>query len=218
MSIIRRYILSIAVLSGLSGLGAVPGAILPTALQAAEATAEAAVAAYISNLLQSMQQIKPLYAADPAAYFAAVEAELSEFVDFSEVARGVMAKYGTGPNGATPEQLERFAGVFRDSLVDFYGSALANYGGVDFEIIPATTPPSDPENATNVRMNIKADDGSRFEVQYTMFLNDNRQWMLKNLYVEGVNLRRQYYSQFDSLMMRNDFDIDKVIDSWQVAR
>ena len=40
-------------------------------------------------------------------------------------------------------------------------------------------------------MNIRADDGTRFEVQYTMFLNADRHWKLKNLYIEGVNLRRQ---------------------------
>jgi hypothetical protein len=36
--------------------------------------------------------------------------------------------------------------------------------------------------------------------------------------VEGVNLRRQYYAQFDSLMTSNDFDIDKVIDGWMVTQ
>jgi phospholipid transport system substrate-binding protein len=188
------------------------------ALQAADAppalTAEAAVETYIENLLMQMDEIKPLYDTDREAYFMKIEEALTAFVDFREVARGVMAEYGTG---ATPEQLQRFADVFRASLVDFYGSALANYGGAEFELVPNATPPSDPENATNVRMNIQADDGSRFEVQYTMFVNADRVWKLKNLYIEGVNLRRQYYSQFDSMMKTNNDDIDKVIDSWSVG-
>lgn len=184
----------------------------------AELTAEQAVEGYIGSLLQEMEGIKPLYQSDRPAYFEAVEAALGEFVDFREVARGVMAKYGTGPNGASEEQLLRFSDVFRESLVDFYGSALANYGGVDFEILPMDVVSDDPENNSNVRMSIKASDGSRFEVQYVMFLNQDRVWKLKNLYVEGVNLRRQYYAQFDSLMMSNDYDIDKVIDGWTVAQ
>lgn len=183
-----------------------------------EVSAETAVDGYIRNLLQSMETIKPLYDTDRTAYFSQVEAVLSEFVDFREVARGVMAKYGTGPNGATPEQLGRFADVFRASLVDFYGSALASYGGVDYEILPMPEAPSDPENSTNVRMSIKSDDGTRIEVQYTMFLNADRVWKLKNLYVEGVNLRRQYYAQFDSMMISNNYDIDKVIADWMVAQ
>lgn len=193
------------------------GGIAAEATSAAGVTAEAAVDTYIGNLLTRMEEIKPLYTADREAYFVAVEEALSEFVDFQEVARGVMAKYGAGPNGASPEQLARFAEVFRASLVDFYGSALATYGGADYSIVPAAAAPEDPENATNVRMNIKADDGTRFEVQYTMFLNADRQWKLKNLYIEGVNLRRQYYSQFDSLMMSHGFDIDQVIANWSVT-
>jgi phospholipid transport system substrate-binding protein len=195
--------------------------LMTAAARAAEApamTAEEAVDAYITKLLADMESIKPLYETDKEAYFKAVEEALSEFVDFREVARGVMAKYGQGPNGATPEQLQRFADVFRASLVDFYGSALANYGGAKFGIVPIDTPPTDPENATNVRMNILADDGSRFEVQYTMFLNPDRVWKLKNLYIEGVNLRRQYFAQFDSMMMSNNYDIDRVIDTWNVSQ
>ena len=191
---------------------------LTAAEAGSEQSAEQAVAGYISTLLQDMEALKPLYQSDRPAYFAGVEAALGNFVDFREVARGVMAKYGTGPNGASEEQLLRFSDVFRESLVDFYGSALANYGGVDFEILPMEVAAEDPENNSNVRMSIKADDGSRFEVQYVMFLNQDRVWKLKNLYVEGVNLRRQYYAQFDSLMMSNDFDIDKVIDGWTVAQ
>ncbi|MGA0805635.1 MAG: MlaC/ttg2D family ABC transporter substrate-binding protein [Pseudohongiellaceae bacterium] len=198
-----------------TGVAALSGAL---GVAAAESTPEQAVEGYISTLLQQMETIKPLYQSDRSAYFAAVETALAEFVDFREVARGVMAKYGTGPNGASEGQLLRFAEVFRESLVDFYGSALANYGGVNFEILPMDAAPEDPENNSNVRMSIQADDGSRFEVQYVMFLNEDRVWKLKNLYVEGVNLRRQYYAQFDSLMISNDFDIDKVIDSWTVAQ
>lgn len=201
-------------------LCAVAGAVFAAAVpvSAAEPTAEQAVEGYIRTLLQEMETIKPLYQSDRPAYFDAVEAALAEFVDFREVARGVMARYGTGPNGASEEQLLRFSDVFRESLVDFYGSALANYGGVDFEILPMDVVAEDPENNSNVRMSIKADDGSRFEVQYVMFLNPERVWKLKNLYVEGVNLRRQYYAQFDSLMTSNDFDIDKVIDNWSVTQ
>jgi phospholipid transport system substrate-binding protein len=183
---------------------------------AGEITAEAAVESYISDLLSEIKTIQPLFATDKAAYFDGVETALDEFVDFKEVARGVMAKYGTGPNGANDEQMSRFAEVFKSSLVQFYGNALASYGGVVFEIVPPALPSTDPDNA-NVVMNIVDDSGSKFEVQYTMFKNPASEWKLKNLYIEGVNLRRQYYSQFDSMMISNNYDIDKVIDSWAAA-
>jgi phospholipid transport system substrate-binding protein len=221
MTRVSRCLVAIVMLVGVLVVGALSGTAAIPRVQAAELpaqTAEAAVETYIRDLLGTIEGIKPLYESDRAAYFTAVEAALTDFVDFTEVARGVMAKYGTGPNGATPEQLQRFADVFRASLVDFYGSALANYGGASFELVPLDTPPSDPANATNVRMNIIGGDGSKFEVEYTMFVNAGGVWKLKNLYVEGVNLRRQFYAQFDSMMQGNNFDIDKVIDNWKVGQ
>lgn len=207
MNTLRRLVLA----SGL--LAIMAAAAMPAAAQ--QASAEAAVDQYISGLLQVLEEVQPLYQSDRVAYFGAVENALSEFVDFREVARGVMAKYGQGPNGATPAQLDRFAEVFRESLVEFYGSALAEYGGVEYQILESRQE-SDSDRAANVRMSVLGDDGNRIEVQYTMFLNDGDVWKLRNLYVEGVNLRRQYYSRFDNLMTRNNFDIDKVIELWQI--
>ena len=187
-----------------------------TSTAAQNITAEEAVDQYISALLMTMEEIKPLYDTDREAYFSGVENALAEFVDFREVARGVMAKYGQGPNGASAEQLDRFAVVFRSSLVEFYGSALAEFGGVEYEFIKNTQESRNPERSSNVRMSILGDDGDSIEIQYTMFMNEDDIWKLRNLYVEGVNLRRQYYSRFDNLMNRNSFDIDSVIDLWQV--
>ena len=207
MNTLRRALLALGLLA------AAATAALPVSAQ--QESAEAAVERYIGGLMQRMTEIQPLYQSDREAYFDTVENALSEFVDFREVARGVMAKYGQGPNGATAGQLDRFAGVFRASLVEFYGSALAEYGGVEFEILE-NRQQSNSDRAANVRMSVLGDDGNRIEVQYTMFLNDEDVWKLRNLYVEGVNLRRQYYSRFDNLMTLNDFDIDKVIDLWQI--
>lgn len=194
-----------------------PGVSLAQSGAELAASAEAAVDGYVRQLLATMAEIKPLYESDRPAYFAAVDEALAEFVDFREVARGVMAKYSTGPEGASDAQLDRFAGVFRSSLLDFYGSALASYGGVDYAFAPTGMEDRNTASTTNVRMNMTADDGGRFEIQYTMFLNDEGVWKLKNLYVEGVNLRRQYHAQFDSLMMSHDYDIDSVIDVWQTG-
>src|SRR6056300_1032967 len=128
-----------------------------TSTAAQNITAEEAVDQYISALLMRMEEIKPLYETDREAYFSGVENALAEFVDFREVARGVMAKYGQGPNGASAEQLDRFAVVFRSSLVEFYGSALAEFGGVEYEILESR----EQDGAANVRMSVLGDDGNR---------------------------------------------------------
>ncbi len=212
MKALRRIKLALGFITGIF-TGAFVG---PVAVTAQELTAQEAVDQYISGLLATMQEIRALYDSDREVYFQEVEEVLSSFVDFREVARGVMAKYGQGPNGATSEQLDRFADVFRASLVDFYGSALAEYGGAEYEFLENRQQSRNSERSSSVRMSLLGDDGNRVEVQYTMFLNEDRVWKLRNLYVEGVNLRRQYYSRFDNLMTRNDFDIDRVIDLWKI--
>jgi phospholipid transport system substrate-binding protein len=212
-----RYLHLVFGMFVLCGTFVAPVSVVAAEAVAGELTAEAAVQAYIGDLLNEIKTIQPLYETDKSAYFDGVENSLDKFVDFKEVARGVMAKYGTGPNGANDEQMSRFADVFKSSLVHFYGNALASYGGVVFEIVPPAEQPSADANTANVVMNIMDNKGGKFKVQYTMFKNSASVWKLKNLYIEGVNLRRQYYSQFDSMMMSNNYDIDKVIDSWAAA-
>jgi phospholipid transport system substrate-binding protein len=179
-------------------------------------TAEEAVEHYVTALLARVSDIRDSFQSDPAFYFSQVEDAIDDFVDFEEVARGVMARYASGPDGASDDQIARFAEVFKHSMIEFYGSALASYGGERFEIIRQRRPPPDPENATNVRMMVTTDDRNRIEIQYTMFLTADQQWKVRNLFVEGVNLRRQYFSRFDNLMQRHGHDIDKVIDSWRL--
>ena len=48
-----------------------------------------------------------------------------------------------------------------------------------------------------------------------MFLNANDEWKLKNLSLAGINLGRQYYTQFAALMAQNNNDIDAVLDNWK---
>lgn len=177
-------------------------------------SAEAAVEGYVSTLVTRIREVKPLYDSDRAAYLTAVGEALTAFVDFNEVARGVMAKYG---NSATPEQMQRFADVFKASLVEFYGSSLADYSAADYTVVPPTEVPENPVSATPVKMDFKTASGT-LSVEYTMFVNANSEWKLKNLFIDGINMRRQYYAQFDSMMLSNNNDIDKVIAQWAVGQ
>jgi phospholipid transport system substrate-binding protein len=52
-------------------------------------------------------------------------------------------------------------------------------------------------------------------LQYQMFLNENDEWKLKNLSLAGINLGRQYYTQFATLMSQHGNDIDVVLNNWR---
>jgi phospholipid transport system substrate-binding protein len=174
-----------------------------TALQSAEQS--------VNALLATVQEVKPYFATDRERYFASIEESLTTFVDFDEVAIGVMARFA---EQATPEQITRFGEKLRVTLTRFYGAALVGYDGQQLVFLPAGEPSPEPEVNTSVRMQITANN-STVELQYTLFLNEAREWKLKNLFVGGINLRRQYFTQFSALMNRYGNDIDQVIDNWQ---
>lgn len=174
-----------------------------TALQSAEQS--------VNALLATVQEVKPFFETDRERYFSGIEESLMSFVDFDEVAVGVMARFA---DQASAEQISRFGDKLRVTLTRFYGAALVGYDGQELVFLPAGEPSPDPELNTNVRMQITANN-STIELQYTLFLNEMREWKLKNLFVGGINLRRQYFTQFSALMNRYGNDIDQVIDNWQ---
>lgn len=174
-------------------------------------TASEAVDQYVGELLERLIEIQEYYNTDRERYFTEVEQALAEFVDFREAARGVMAKYSAGPRGANEEQLDRFAEVFRSSIVEFYGTALAQYNGQGYNILDSNEASGD---TATVGMTLEGDDDERFELRYAVYLNDEGEWRVRNLFVEGINMRRQYHSQFDSLMAEHDYDIDAAIENW----
>ncbi len=165
----------------------------------------------VNELLAKVEELKPYFESDRDRYFSGIQESLSKFVDFDEVATGVMARYA---EQASADQISRFGDKLKSTLTRFYGAALVGYDGQELVFLPAGRPSPDPEENTNVRMEISANN-SKVELQYTLFLNEAREWKLKNLYLSGINLRRQYYTQFSALMNRYGNDIDQVIENWQ---
>ena len=47
-----------------------------------------------------------------------------------------------------------------------------------------------------------------------MYLDENNEWKIINIVVNGINLGLTFRSQFYSLMDKNNNDISKVIDKW----
>ena len=188
-------------------------AVLRPALAQDATTQEAVDAARdaVTSLLATVSELRPYYDSDEARYYQGIEEEVSGFVDFEQVAIGVMARFS---RQASEEQIAAFAEKLRSTLTRFYGSALVEYGGQQIEYLPPDSPPEDPERGVNVRLQIEGD-GQRIELRSAMFRNDNGEWKLRNLYVGGINLRRQYHTQFAALMSRHDNDIDAVIENWQ---
>ena len=165
----------------------------------------------VMNLLSAVQESRGLFLTDRDSYFGAIEEVLNSIVDFNAVAMVVMNRYA---ESASDAQKDRFADILRTTLTRFYGASLVSYEGQELAFLPSNNADADPRADTIVRMELRGGDAN-LELQYQMFLNENEEWKLKNLSLIGINLGRQYFTQFSALMSQNDDDIDAVLDNWK---
>ena len=165
----------------------------------------------VETLLETVVASKDFFLSDRERYFTEVENVLNTFVDFDEVANVVMNRYSAD---ATSEQKQRFAAILRSTLTRFYGASLVNYNGEELVFLPSNNENAASRTDTVVGMELRGSD-SNLRLQYQMFLNENDEWKLKNLSLAGINLGRQYFTQFSALMTQHNNDIDLVLDNWQ---
>ena len=184
--------------------------LLGSAAYSQELTAVETAELGVQKLLQTVVESKDFFLSDREQYFGAIETVLSSFVDFQAVAGVVMSRYAPE---ATNQQTERFAGILRTTLTRFYGASLVSYNGEELVFLPPSNPDADPRADTIVEMELQGDTALR--LQYQMFLDENGEWKLKNLSLAGINLGRQYYTQFAALMAQHDNNIDVVLDNWK---
>lgn len=144
------------------------------------------------------------------AYYADVQKTLEAVVDFPFIAKAVMRK---SAKTATPEQIEKFTAVFKNGLIKTYAKGIANYGESEIKTLPVTM----AADATRVSVEQDVSDkGTTHKLSYTL-RKDNNEWKLINVVLNGVNLGESFTSQFDQAMIKNDKNIDKVIETWLAA-
>jgi phospholipid transport system substrate-binding protein len=165
----------------------------------------------VEALLKTVENAKGYFLTDKDLYFSEIEGVLNTFVDFEAVAEVVMNRYASAANEL---QKQRFANILKTTLTRFYGASLISYSGEQLIFLPPSSPESDPRADTIVGMELRGSD-MNLRLQYQMFINENNEWKLKNLSLAGINLGRQYFTQFSALMSEYDEDINLVLDNWQ---
>ncbi len=184
---------------------------LPGISQAQQLSAVETAQLGVETLLQTVVDSRDFFLSDRERYFANVEEVLDTFVDFEAVAEVVMSRYAAQ---ATDAQKLRFADILSTTLTRFYGASLVSYDGEELVFLPPRNANADPRADTVVGMELRGGD-SNMRLQYQMFLNENDEWKLKNISLAGINLGRQYFTQFSALMSQHNNDIDLVLDNWK---
>ncbi|WOG29183.1 ABC transporter substrate-binding protein [Endozoicomonas sp. 8E] len=168
-----------------------------------------------SELLDTFNNNKKQYQKDPEGFFKEVDRLLSPVVAFDQIARYVMGKYAH----RSPEQVEKFESVFKGSLIRFYGKALLSLDDTSLviESVDKTSPEllkKYQEGQTSripVRMKVRTSTNT-VEIFYSMVHVDGR-WKLRNVTIEGINIAKQFQSQFADAMKKHK-KVSYVIDNW----
>jgi phospholipid transport system substrate-binding protein len=169
---------------------------------------------YVDNntqeLVKKMNSEQGLYDEDPEAFYASMEEELSNFVDFRRIAARVMGRYA---RQASPEQRDEFVEKFKRSLFDSYAQALVSADDFEIMVKEAIINPGDDSRAS-VQMEVISASGNRYPVTYSMYQASEGRWMMENIIVEGVNIGLAFRDRFSQEMEQRRGQVQAVIDNW----
>lgn len=203
------------------------GEVLPATPNLSEA--RAAVEDNTRDLLSLIEEAQEYVDEDEQRFLDELTVMMNRTVDFKTFSRRVMGKYAgkTRIESLSPEeqkrllkQIDRFEKVFADTLIRFYGKGLLTFEGERIEVVPPRAEAE--ESARNGKANIKqliyGEREKPFEIIYSLRKNQEGQWMIRDMKVEGSIVGSVYRKQFYNAYRVYEGDIDKVIDNWAVGQ
>ena len=220
---VGRYFGALGALLLMSMLAFYPGAVVAAET---DLTAHQIVASATKSVMVVVEQAHEYADEDPERYYNAVDEILGPVIDYRGFARSVMGPYGSGDryrslNEAGREklrgQLERFTQVMRTGLVTTYSKGLLAFSGSRIEV----SDPSDKsvgQTKVSVQQLIYNEGTQPYILIYQMGLNREKQWKLRNIIIEDVNLGEIYRNQFQAAARKHDGDLDIVIENWSTAK
>ncbi len=163
-----------------------------------------------NDLLSTIQQHRTTYKQNPKQFYEAVDQVLSPVIHFDFFSKLVMGDFYAS---ATPEQRQRFSGVFKNLVLEKYAALLLNYGGEKIEVLPLEKNHI-KDNRAFVRLVLHGAENASYQTNFYLadFGEDN--WRVYNIVFGGVNLVTTFKSQFRAIAHQKNGDIDAVIDGW----
>ena len=157
---------------------------------AAQETPEDVVRRVAGDLLESLEQNKTEYEADPAQLETLVRQDLLPALDVEYSARLILGRAG---RDATPEQITAFADTMSEVLIERYATGMLEYEGRErMEILPQRGELN--ERATRVRTRVRTTNGAQVPVDY-VFRKTEDGWKAFDVVVEGISYVTTYRNQ-----------------------
>jgi phospholipid transport system substrate-binding protein len=152
------------------------------------------------SMLKDLDADRATYRKDPSKVGALVEKYLLPHFDIQYSARLVLGKHWAN---ATPEQRERFANAFYHTLVDNYGSALAEFTSDRLKVFPTKVEPN-ADRAT-VRTEVTRDNGDHVPVSYSLRKTDDG-WKAWDVVIEGISYVKSFREDFGAAIDQQGLD------------
>ncbi|SFG76472.1 MlaC/ttg2D family ABC transporter substrate-binding protein [Neptunomonas qingdaonensis] len=147
---------------------------------------------------------------DITAVSTDIEKIVDRDVDFEYISKWVMGKYY---RQASDDQRAKFAVVFKQTLIKTYAKSLLEFDIDAYKLVePNAVSPEDDKQIVSVEVTSKAG------VSYTLvnyMVKANGDWKLVNVMLDGINLRITFQNQFAEMMQRTQYDVGRVVDSWE---
>ena len=185
----------------------------PAVVQAAvETNPQVVVQTAISKLTARIDKDREALRKRPAALNAVIEENITPFVDVPGIARGVMGQYF---RQASDAQRDKFATIFKQSMVRTYANGLTSYDNQKVTVKPYK--PGDDANRAQVEVEVALDNGTVVPVIFQMIRAGDGHWMTRNLIVNGLNLGLTFRKRFAEVVEQNAGNLDKAIAGWSPA-
>lgn len=140
---------------------------------------------------------------DKARLRTVADAIIVPHVDFVVFSKWVLGKYW---RQATPEQRELFIREFRETLINSYLSSITrdDYKKQTIHYEPLRGS-EDPDKAL-VDATVEQPNGPLIHVQFRMYRNNEGNWLVYDVVVEGVSLVTTHRSNFSSIIREKGLD------------
>jgi phospholipid transport system substrate-binding protein len=142
------------------------------------------------RMLKDLDAHRAEYRKDPTKINKLVDEVLLPHFDTQYAARLVLGKYW---REATSDQRQRFIDAFYQSLLENYGSALAEFTADRMRVLPFQGD-ANAEQAM-VRTEVKRSDGTRVPVNYSMRKSKDG-WKAWDVTIEGISYVKNFKTQY----------------------
>lgn len=147
-------------------------------------------------------------------FYDELQATLRPVIDFRLISKRVMGKYY---KQASKEQFEMFQDVFARSLVETYGRGLLAYSS-DKDVIVEPLPEEDKGKSKVIVVQKIQTAEKAIPLYYNMWKNKRGEWKVVNLILDGINMGKTFYGQFNEAAEKYQGSIDQVIENWAVSQ